>query len=243
MKIKGEAISVVYNLGEPNETSALVGCDFELVSGEPLVVTGPNGSGKTTLLKVLSGTIVQSSGTIRVSDGEVERVAYQHWLRKNSEYVPQRPADGLFPELTLIENLALRVAPGERGFFDPYRESAPFKRSEERLAQILSFYLAQRHRRLLTLSGGEQQAFALALAEHRARPLVLLDEPTAALDENTLQRVEERLALWLRRSTVTAVLVTHDRDVAQRLGFRSVGIREIESRKDRDPSSHGRAAG
>jgi ABC-type lipoprotein export system ATPase subunit len=226
MKLILQDVSVVYDRGEPTEITALQSCRLEISKGEPLVVCGGNGSGKTTLLKILAGIIQPDEGSVLLTDHGTTKEVGSDWLRHNSDYVRQQPISGLFPDLTLAENFALRIPAEKRRFLDPYYPSSKFREQEEKLVTLAHFYARYRHRRVMHLSGGEQQIFAISVAEYADHPVILLDEPTSALDERIHAQVEQRLRAWLARTDRIAVLVTHDMGLAKSLGFRTVVMKD-----------------
>lgn len=164
----------------------------------PVVLVGPNGAGKTTLLRALAG------GDIPI-DGRIE-VCGQPWVdgrtrvppeERRVGYLPQ--GYGLFPHLTAVDNVAYGVRGGKRG----RREVARRLLEELGIAHLAS-------RRPHRLSGGEQQRLALARALARQPRLLLLDEPTAALDVAVRRDIRALLAAHLRAPERCAVVVTHD---------------------------------
>jgi len=176
----------------------LDGVTFSVPNGAYGVVIGPAGAGKTTLLESLAGLIPLQSGSIRLGDADVtdlppERrplgLVYQHGY--------------LFPHLTVEQNVA-------------YGAGVQAKDVEE---VIDRFGLGLvRRRDVRSLSGGERQLVALARALARRPPVLLLDEPFAALDPRSRAAVrrEVRTLYFERRCTV--LHVTHDFDEAGLVG-------------------------
>lgn len=224
-----ERLRVVYNPGEPTELIALASCSLHVGAGDPLVVVGPNGSGKTTLLRVIAGRIAAQAGELCVRVGDDIIKPSREWLRRNVEYIRQKPLDGLFADLTLAEHVALRAERKAISVWDPYGTSAGFESEERRLIELMPKYDRYRHRRVMELSGGEQQLFALALAQHGRSHIVALDEPTASLDRKVVAGAEQQLRQWLLTNTL-CVIVSHDPGLAMRLGFRQVEMAECDIR-------------
>jgi NitT/TauT family transport system ATP-binding protein len=169
--------------------------------GEFVVLVGPSGCGKTTLLNVLSGALPPSSGTV-TTNGFL-RTVYQQ--------------DGLFPWLTVRDNIAL----GLRGLMD---KGAKAREVNELLTLIRLEEFADHFPH--QLSGGMKQRVELARALAGQSDILLLDEPFSALDYQTRLRLRRELArlLSLRRRTV--VFVTHDIEEAAQLADRVLVLTE-----------------
>jgi molybdate transport system ATP-binding protein len=173
------------------------------------VLFGASGSGKTTVLRCLAGLERPDSGTVRFANEVWSDAATGQFLpprQRDVGFVPQDYA--LFPHLNVQHNIAY----GLNGL-------APAKR-RTRIAEALQWLglegLEERLPR--ELSGGQQQRVALARALVRQPQLLLLDEPLAALDAPTRQRLRGELRALLRQSKIPAILVTHDRQEALALG-------------------------
>jgi ABC-type nitrate/sulfonate/bicarbonate transport system ATPase subunit len=167
------------------EVTALEDLSLTVQAGEVVALVGPSGCGKSTLLELLAGLQEPDEGRV-----EAEPAAY----------MPQR--DLLLPWRTALDNagLALECAGARKG--DARREAKPlFGRFG-----LAGFERARPHE----LSGGMRQRVALARTFLSGRPLVLLDEPFASLDQITRGSLQEWLADALREEPRTVVLVTHD---------------------------------
>jgi iron(III) transport system ATP-binding protein len=179
----------------------LNGVDLTVAHGQLACVLGPSGCGKSTLLRVIAGFHPASRGQLtldgRVLDDATRRPVSAE--RRRIGYVPQDGA--LFPHLTVAANI---------GFGLPRRERR--KRVSELLDLIGLPDLAERHPH--QLSGGQQQRVALARALAPQPELLLLDEPFSALDTALRATLRTDVAVLLRSTGTTAVLVTHDQEEA-----------------------------
>lgn len=177
---------------------------FRVDRGERFVVVGPSGAGKTSLLRLLNRLDEPDDGTVLL-DGRDVRSIEPTDLRRRVGLVPQDP--GLW-DGTVRDNVDL--GPRLRG--EPV--------DGELVASILDRTgLADKaDRDVRDLSGGEAQRVALARTLVNEPEVVLLDEPTASLDPGTRDRIETLLEEIL--ADRTAVLVTHDRRQARRMGDR-----------------------
>ena len=187
------------------ETLALAGLDLAAARGEVLAVVGPSGCGKSTLLELVAGLSEPDAGTVAVGGA----TAREERLPACA-YMPQR--DLLLPWRSALANAALaREAQGEH-------PAAARARAEPLFAR---FGLADfAHVRPAELSGGMRQRVAFLRTLLAARPLLLLDEPFAALDSITRAAMQEWLAEALVAEPRTVVLVTHDVREALFLGDR-----------------------
>ena len=199
---------------------ALQGLDLVVDPGEFIAIVGASGSGKSTLLSILGGLDVPSAGRVVVDGhlvgemGAAERTAYR---RKVLGFVWQQTARNLLPYLSARENVELPmllegVASGER-----------HRRARELLDLVgLGEHTEQRP---ATLSGGEQQRVAIAIALANEPAVILADEPTGELDTATAREIFELLRDVNQRLGVTIVVVTHDPLVSEQVS-RTVAIRD-----------------
>jgi putative ABC transport system ATP-binding protein len=184
----------------------LDGASLAVATGEVVAVEGRSGSGKSTFIRVMATLIEPDAGTVLL-DGVAAHALPPTAYRVRVAYLPQQPA--MFPG-TVADNVAF--GPAARGHaLAPEQLHSLLDQAE------LSADFAQREAR--SLSGGERQRVALARALANAPEVLLLDEPTAALDPKTgLQIVALIRGLALRGRTV--ILVTHLPEHAEALGGR-----------------------
>jgi taurine transport system ATP-binding protein len=188
-----------------DEVTALGPVDLTVDAGSFLVLVGASGCGKSTLLRLLAGFESPSEGSVEVSGtpptpGVTAGVVFQQ---------PR-----LFPWRTVGANveLALKYA------------KVPRERRAERRDQLLERVGLEgtANRRIWEISGGQQQRVAIARALAAETPLFLLDEPFAALDALTRERLQEDVRQVSEESGRTTVFVTHSADEAAFLGSRIV---------------------
>ncbi|MFE6980076.1 ABC transporter ATP-binding protein [Streptomyces griseus] len=185
--------------------TALGPLSLEIPAGEFLVLVGPSGCGKSTLLRLIAGFEHATEGTVEVF-GERPDPGSQAGI------VFQQPR--LFPWRTVGDNigLALKYA------------GVPRAERPERTAELLERVgLADTAgRRIWQISGGQQQRVAIARALAGGKRLLLLDEPFAALDALTRERLQEDLRTVSAETGTTSVFVTHSVDEAVFLGTRAI---------------------
>ncbi|MCE0538632.1 ATP-binding cassette domain-containing protein [Kineosporia rhizophila] len=191
------------------EVHALRGVDVDFPAGGVTAIAGPSGGGKSTLLSILALRDRASAGTVTLFGTDVTqaRGPVLKSLRRNRiAWVPQRPAHGLFPHLSAIENLqqAALIRGRRAGGLEPAAALDLLGLSHRAEAQPGR------------LSGGEQQRLAVAAALTHAPALVVADEPTAELDDENAERVLSALATVAAEGT-TCVVSSHDPRALRRL--------------------------
>jgi len=180
---------------------------FQVALGEIVALLGASGSGKTTLLNLLSGIDTPDGGQVSIdgtdvhAQGEPQRTLFR---RRHIGFVFQ--FFNLIPTLTIGENIAL---PMQLVGIDP--EDAD-RRVQTLLDQVGLPRMTDRYPE--TLSGGEQQRTAVARALAHRPKILLADEPTGNLDEDTGQQIIDLLTRLAREQRTTMLIVTHSRQVA-----------------------------
>ena len=177
--------------------------DCRIASGQITAIVGPSGSGKSTLLNLIAGFEQPDTGRVRIEGEDV------------TERLPAaRPVslvfqdNNLFSHLDLFTNVGLGI--------DPALRLTAADRASVSSALVRVGLQGQEKRMPATLSGGERQRAAFARALVRKKPVVLLDEPFAALDPGLRAAMVDLLADLHRETGFTIVLVTHDpQDVAR----------------------------
>ena len=202
------------------EVVALRGLDLNVQRSEVVAIVGASGSGKSTLLNILAGYDSPSAGRVSVGDKDLLRMTPNEtelYRRDEVGFIWQQTSRNMFPYLTAVENVALPMmltftSPGERR-----------KRAEDLLELVgLGHRMGHTPEKL---SGGEQQRVAIAVALANHPPLLLADEPTGELDDNTAAEILDLFGEINRELDTTILIVTHDPDIAYKVG-RVVMIRD-----------------
>jgi len=205
---------------------ALRGVDAEIGGGEWLAVQGPTGHGKSTLLQILGGLDRPSSGSVDFDGRDLARLRETQMTKMRARsigFVFQ--TFNLIPTLSAQENVETALVP--LGVSGGSRRA----RAAEALSQV---GLGDRLRHLPgELSGGQQQRVAIARALVKEPKVLLADEPTGNLDEDTRDEIIGLLEKLWQDNGLTMVVVTHDSAVArraQRLGTMKNGQLTVKSR-------------
>ncbi len=181
--------------------------DLDIGTGEAVGLVGPSGSGKSTLLMVMAGLERANTGTVAVAGEDLSGFNEDALARFRGRHVGiVFQSFHLIPTMTALENVAV---PLELAGLNDAQTRAREELAAVGLGDRLHHYPAQ-------LSGGEQQRVALARALVPNPAIVVADEPTGNLDEETGQQIIELLFAGHARRGTTLVLVTHDVALAAR---------------------------
>ena len=183
--------------------------DLHIGNGEAIGLVGPSGSGKSTLLMVIAGLERADTGTVSVAGenlGALDEDALARFRGRHVGIVFQ--SFHLIPTMTALENVAV---PLELAGMPDARARAIDELAAVGLSDRLDHYPAE-------LSGGEQQRVAVARALAPNPAIVVADEPTGNLDEDTGKQIINLLFAGHARRGTTLVLVTHDSALAGRCG-------------------------
>ncbi|CEP77998.1 ABC transporter ATP-binding protein [Defluviitoga tunisiensis] len=218
-------IRVVYNKSHTNEKQALDGLDLTIKKGEFVTIIGPNGAGKTTLLKILTGEVYPEEGEYILNNKNI-RHTKPYKLFRNVGIVYQEPDRGVFPDLTIEENLILGSKKGNRLFsFGKYKGLELLKSLNMGLEDRLKTKVKE-------LSGGQKQALSMILAAITYPDLLLLDEHTAALDPKNVDKVMDLTLKINNEMGITIIMVTHNMKIVEKYSKRIVEIKEGKVTKD-----------
>ena len=195
----------IYHMGEEDLT-VLKSVNFSVHEGEFIAVLGPSGSGKSTLMNIIGCLDTPSSGEYVLSGrtiGDQDERTLAHIRNKEIGFIFQ--SFQLLPRQTALKNVELPLI----------YASVPASKRRQRAMDILERVgLSDRiYHRPTQLSGGQQQRVAIARAISTNPTILLADEPTGALDQNTGRQVLE-LFCELNREGRTIIMITHDPNIA-----------------------------
>jgi len=188
---------------------ALRGVDLEIADGEWLAIQGPTGHGKSTLLQILGGLDRPTSGSVMFDGRDMAKLRETQMTKMRATSVGFIfQTFNLIPTLSAQENVETALVP--LGVSDRSRRA----RAAEALA---SLGLGDRLRHLPgELSGGQQQRVAIARALVKEPKVLLADEPTGNLDEDTRDEIIGLLEKLWQEKGLSMVIVTHDSTIARR---------------------------
>ena len=208
-------VSKEYAQKKQASVMAVRNVSLEVAQGEFVVITGRSGSGKTTLLNLMAGLARPSQGKVVVNSVDLWRGSDTDRARLRNQkmgFVFQFPS--LLQSLTVLENIILPL-----GFFGGAANRADLDKAKKLLEMVgLSDKLNALPRQL---SAGQQQRVVIARALINSPAILLADEPTSNLDEQTEAEIISLLLDIHRQNGLTLVLVTHDGSLVKR-GTRSL---------------------
>lgn len=199
-----------------NKVEVLKGLDIEIVSGESVAIIGASGSGKSTLLNILGTLDRPTSGTLFYDGFNV----FEWGDKKLAEFRNRRIGfvfqfHHLLPEFNSLENTMM-----------PALINGMLKKDAKKRAEMVLDEVGLGNRMTHKpgeLSGGEQQRVAVARAIVMEPDIILADEPTGNLDTGTGKKVEDILINLNKKKNITLVVVTHNRQLADRMS-RATGL-------------------
>ena len=204
------SIKKSFSKGSTNKIEVLKGIDLQLFPGEIVALVAPSGAGKSTLLQIAGLLDKPLSGKIFIDGQEIQNKSDNQLTmirRREIGFVYQ--FHHLLPEFSSRENIDLPQL--ANGF--------PSKDAQRRSKELLDLVnLANRsNHRPAELSGGEQQRIAICRALANKPKIILADEPTGNLDQNTTLSVFESLLKIVKKTNLAALIATHNLDLAKRM--------------------------
>ncbi len=200
--LRVDSVRKAYGTGH-TEVVAVDNATMAVDTGEFVALLGPSGSGKSTLISIIGGLLTPTSGTVTVGDTEVTALRKRELTRFRAQRV-----GFVFQSANLVPFLSAR----ENLLYAANLVGTPRKQARGRADQLLEeLGLAARARNLPEqLSGGERQRVAIGRALMNDPDLILVDEPTAALDTERGRQVVQLLRTEIKARNKTGIMVTHD---------------------------------
>jgi putative ABC transport system ATP-binding protein len=182
----------------------LKGIDYEFEKGKLYAIKGPSGSGKTTFLSLIAGLDVQKEGTIKLNDKDIKDIGLTNYRKEKVSIVFQ--SYNLINYMTALENIvsAMEISGNTKN----KKEIALNKLKEVGLDEIKGSRLINK------LSGGEQQRVAIARSIATNPDIILADEPTGNLDNNTETEIVDIFKKLAHDQNKCVIVVTHSNELA-----------------------------
>lgn len=204
------ALEKTYHKGRPNQINVLCGANLHVQRGEIVALVAPSGAGKSTLLHIAGLLDTPDAGEVKFAGDTLNAKSdRQRTKLRRQEIGFIYQFHHLLPEFSALENVML-----------PQLANGASKASAKQRAAVLLSKVGIANRadhRPAELSGGEQQRVAFCRALANAPKLLLADEPTGNLDQNTSQQVFESLVSVARDTGLSAVIATHNPQLAARM--------------------------
>ena len=208
--LKLDQISKSYNIGRPNQVTVLRSCNLQIDSGQVVSLVAPSGAGKSTLLHIAGLLDTPDEGELNIIGKKMAHAGDKqrtHMRRTKIGFVYQ--FHHLLPEFTALENIMLPQQANGKSAFEARRQAIKL------LDQV---GLADRKdHRPGELSGGEQQRVAFCRALSNSPKLLLADEPTGNLDQETSEHVFGILMELVHSTGMAALIATHNLHLASRM--------------------------
>ena len=184
-------------------TTVLDNFSFQLNQGEIGMLLGPSGCGKTTLLMIVGGILIPDKGTCIICDTDLFALSLKEKVLFRGSYISFLFQHlHLFPALSALENIALPL------LIDGVQPAIAYKKAKELMIRLgLEIHI---HSKLDILSGGQKQRIAMGRALIRGSRLILCDEPTSNLDQDSAQLIFSVIQEYAQIEKCTFLICTHD---------------------------------
>jgi putative ABC transport system ATP-binding protein len=220
-----DRVSKTYVAGA-DRVNALRDVSLSLAEGDFLTIIGSNGAGKSTLLNLIAGTVLPTSGRIRMEEADITGVPAHRRARWVGRIV-QDPLAGTAPQMTVAENLALAMKRGHRSL-RPALSRTLKRQLRDRLTTLGLGLESRTDCAVSLLSGGERQALTVLMATLVPPRLLLLDEHTAALDPSNAAMIVDLTVSFVARYGLPTLMITHNMDQALTVGNRLIMMHKGE---------------
>lgn len=212
------------------DKSILKNISFEVDKGEFFIIIGPNGAGKTSMLKILAGLEKLYQGRVAVRENDITKFSRKN-LSKVLAIVPQQIEIG-FP-FSVAETVIMGRTPHLGVLGLERKEDFAIAREAMQFTGVAHL----KDRRLYQLSGGELQRVIIARAICQQPEIILLDEPTTALDPAHQMKIMDLMEQFRQEHATTVIMVSHDLNLAAMYGDRLLLLKEGRLVKTGTPRS------
>jgi len=222
-----ENATKVFEIDSQTRIYGLKEISLSLQKEDFLVLIGSNGSGKSTLLNAISGNILLDSGKILLHNKEISNFSAQE-RSKNIVKIAQNPLSNTVSELTVVQNFRLAYLRKKVIGFKMAVTASFYREVQEKVATLNMGLENKLEQEMGKLSGGQRQALALLMHTWHKPDVLLLDEPTAALDVKSAETVMNMVEKIITECKIPCILITHHvKDMIQ-YGNRLIQMRQGE---------------
>jgi len=205
--------------------------NIDFKAGEFTMMIGANGSGKSTLLNLIAGLVLPNVGKIKIDNKEVQNMqAFER--SKLIARIFQNPLQGSVADLTVMENMRLAFLRNKSKTLNLGINQAFISKVKDAISQLNLGLENKTEQKMGTLSGGQRQALTLIMATLCEAKVLLMDEPTAALDPKSAHSLMENAAKIIEENKLTTIMVTHNMREAIQYGQRLLMIKEGDIVRD-----------
>lgn len=214
-------VTKVFNVGKATEVAAVQDLTLRLQPQSFTVLVGANGSGKSTLLNLIAGSTYPDKGLVLLHDREIQRLPdyrRSRWIAR----VFQNPLLGTAASLSILDNFRMAALRRSTKWIRLGTGGTFRKRVADKVSTLGMGLENKLTQPMGTLSGGQRQALTLLMTVMADVEILLLDEPSAALDPRSAREVMEIASRLIAEDRLTALLVTHNINEALRYGTRLI---------------------
>lgn len=208
----------VKNLSKSFNEPVLKGANFVANPAELTVIEGQNGAGKSTLFNVLTGFLSADEGQIILAEKDITKLS-EFERAKFMAILVQDVKTAVVPSLTVLENGVLAVIKNRPASF--FKSATNAYNKDLVVAHLQALDIAYEGfllRPMAELSGGQRQILAFAFATLNRPQIILLDEPTAALDDDSSKRLLQLVKRFIQKWRIPALMISHNKDLNQQFG-------------------------
>ncbi len=225
-----------YNAGQANKVNAIQNVSLSIKQNDFVVIVGANGSGKSTLLNLISGNVLPSSGKIFIDDKDVSRQP-EYKRSPAIARVFQNPFSGTAADLSILDNFRLAALRTQNKTLKIGVNQNFKNKISQQIAQLGMGLEDKLSQPIGSLSGGQRQALTLLMAVMDDLKILLLDEPTAALDPKAANVVMQLAQQLTQQYQLCTILITHNLKDAFTYGNRIIQMAEGKISKDLDATA------
>ena len=218
-------VNKIFNEGTANSVHALKDINLKIDKGEFLVLLGSNGSGKSSLINIIAGNTSVSSGDIYIENKKVNHLKdfeRSKWIAR----IFQNPLMGTAPDLSIIDNFRLASLRTRKKFFESGITNKFRSQVQEKIRMLDMGLENKLDVAVGSLSGGQRQALTLSMAIMDEAKILLMDEPTAALDPKSAELLMSNSIKFISLFGFTTIFITHHLKDAYRFGDRIIQMQE-----------------